>query len=317
MKLSQLAYYKTGGSCQKLYLPESTAELVSIVKTIHAQKQPFFVLGGGTNSLVLDEPWPGAVIAFSKMNKIEVAGHLMTCEAGAENTSIAQRALREGLGGLSWMNRLPGQLGGTVRMNARCYGGEISQVVSEVEAVLPDGTLQTFHSSSGIFSGYKDTLFMRNGAIIARATLKLQAGDVKALEEHMSFCESDRIAKGQFKHPTCGCVFKNDYKVGVPSGMLLDQAGAHQLSSGNTQINPQHANFVYNLGASSREIIELSLRMRELVYQEFGVWLAYEMEILGEIPPDLQLRISEQKPPQFRDEKLAPLRKLFQRRSVD
>lgn len=317
MKLSDLAYYRTGGSCLELHEPEDLAELSSLVKGIRTRGLRLFVLGGGTNSLVLDDPWPGAVIAFTKMKNIEVDPDNCTlrCEAGADNTAIAQTALQHSLAGVSWMMRLPGQIGGTVRMNARCYGGEISQVVSEVEAVLPDGRIQRFSREAGIFRGYKDTVFMENQAIIARVSLRLEAGEHERLAEHMNFCERDRISKGQFLHPTCGCVFKNDYTVGVPSGMLLDKAGVHQLSRGKTIINPKHANFLYNLGASSRDLLELTLEMRELVYQEFGVWLAYEMEILGELPPDLRQRVEEQRPQKPHEDKLAVLRELFKQRS--
>lgn len=314
MKLRDLAYYRTGGRCQALYEPKDTEDLAKIVKALHETKQRYFVLGAGTNSLVMDEDWAGAVIVFSKMKALRRDKERLTCEAGVDNTAIAQAALQAGLGGASWMNRLPGQIGATVRMNARCYGGEISEIVTEVKAVLPDGTLKTYQLSDKIFKGYKDTLFMENGAIVAEVTLALRDGDVAAIAEHMRFCEEDRISKGQFVHPTCGCVFKNNYAVGVPSGMLLDKAGAHSLSTDKAALNPKHANFVFNKGATSRDILELTLKMRELVYQTYGVWMEYEMEMLGELPSDLIGRITEIRPQIFQEQKIAPLRAVFQQK---
>jgi UDP-N-acetylmuramate dehydrogenase len=314
LKLRDLAYYRTGGRCQALYEPKTIEDLSRIVQALHATQQKYFVLGGGTNSLVLDEDWPGAVIAFRRMKKIEVRGTSLYAEAGADNTEVSKAALEAKLEGVAWMNRLPGQIGGTVRMNARCYGGEISQVAKEVHAVLPDGTIHIYSASDGIFRGYKDTLFMDNGAIVAAALLELQEGVRGSIETRMKFYEQDRVNKGQFLHPTCGCVFKNDYSVGIPSGMLLDKAGAHKLSRPEVALNPQHANFVYNKGAGSRDILELTLAMRELVYQEFGVWMEYEMEILGELPADLKIKVEEIRPARLREEKLEPLRALFQKK---
>ncbi len=314
MKLRDLAYYRTGGRCQALYEPKSIQDLSSVIADLHKARSPYFVLGGGTNSLILDEDWPGAVIAFTQMRAIAVKGTQIICEAGADNSDIARSAQKAGLGGVAWMYRLPGQIGGTVRMNARCYGGEISQVASIVDAVLPDGTIRSYAASEGIFKGYKDTLFMSNGAVIARATLQLHPGDQASIDDQMRFCEEDRTRKGQFLYPTCGCVFKNDYSVGVPSGMLLDQAGAHDLKAEHVQINPLHANFVYNQGAGSRAILEMTFRMRDLVYETFGVWLEYEMEILGALPPDLKARVEEKKNPRLQMEKIEGLRKLFQKR---
>lgn len=314
MKLRDLAYYRTGGRCQALYEPKNIDDLAQIITALHATKQRYFILGGGTNSLVMDEDWSGAVIVFSRMKSVRRDRDRLICEAGVENTAIAQAALQAGLGGASWMNRLPGQIGATVRMNARCYGGEISEIVTEVKAVLPDGSLKTYHLSDKIFKGYKDTLFMENGAIVGEVTLALRDGDVAAIAEHMRFCEEDRIAKGQFVHPTCGCVFKNNYAVGVPSGMLLDKAGAHALSSDKAALNPKHANFVFNKGATSRDILELTLKMRELVYQTYGVWMEYEMEMLGDVPTDLKIKVDEQRPQVFQESKIAPLRAVFQKK---
>ena len=311
MQLKNYAYYGTGGSCRVLHEPQSIDELSTILKKINADRVPYFILGAGTNSLVLDHPFPGDVIIFSKMKTIRREGHSLVCGAGADNTEVCVAALNAGLSGISWMNRLPGQIGATVRMNARCYGGEISQVTTSVRAVLPDGSIKHYTPADGIFKGYKDTLFMDNGAVIAEATLSLTPGDANIIREHMDFCMSDRIAKGQFDFPTCGCVFKNNYAVGIPSGMLLDQADARRLNTPLVALNPQHCNFVYNKGAGSEDILRFTLGMQELVYQEFGVWMEYEMEILGQLTPEQLKRVQEVRPQRFHEAKLEPLRNRF------
>jgi UDP-N-acetylmuramate dehydrogenase len=205
------------------------------------------------------------------------------------------------------MNRLPGQIGGTVRMNARCYGGEISQICTKVTVVTADGAVKTY-ADPKVFRGYKDTIFMDNGDIIAGAELTLTPGNKAEIEAKMNFCESDRVAKGQFEWPTCGCVFKNDYDVGVSSGMLLDHAGGKTLRHGKIEINPHHANFVYNKGGTSRDILEMSFKMREAVFKKFGVWMEYEMEILGDVDDDMKPRLVEARPNQMNEALLAPLR---------
>lgn len=312
--LKDLAYYRTGGTCDVLYAPESLAELEQQLKDMSAQHLPFFVLGGGTNSLVMDDSWPGAVISFHLLNRIEVRGNSIYAEAGADNTQVVKTALQAGLSDITWMNRLPGQIGGTVRMNARCYGGEISQVVDKVWAFTPQGEAKVY-TDKGMFKGYKDTIFMQNKEIIAAANIALvPMTDREAAIKHMTHCETDRTNKGQFEYPTCGCVFKNDYSVGVPSGMLIDQSGGKSLTHGHASINPHHANFVYNKGASSNDILELTLQMREVVYKKYGVWMEYEMEILGHVPEDLWQRVQEKRPAQFNDIALADLRKKFHKK---
>ncbi len=207
------------------------------------------------------------------------------------------------------MTALPGQIGATVRMNARCYGGEISALVQSVTAVTADGEVRVYEQPQKIFHGYKDTLFMGNDEVVAAVTLRLRKGDKDAIATRMAEVKGDRVRKGQFLHPSCGCVFKNDYEVGVPSGVLLDKAGVRQFSQKRVFISPQHANFIFNIGGSSEEIVALSLKMREAVYRQFSVWLRYEMEFLGNFPAALQREIIRVEPHDLQSSALLNLRR--------
>lgn len=309
MQLRDIAYYKTGGSCLALHAPTSIAELATIMQSISNRACPYFVLGGGSNSLVLDEPYDGEVISCHRLLRLECQGQTIIAGAGIENSTLTRLALRHSLAGAAWMHRLPGQIGGTVRMNARCYGGEISQIVTKVTTVTAQGEIKTY-SGGHIFRGYKDTIFMDNGDLVAEVEIKLTPGEPNVISQQMQFCEQDRTKKGQFDFPSCGCVFKNDYKVGVSSGLLLDHAGAKSLSVGGAHVSPHHANFVYNKGASSRDILLLSFAMRELVYDKFGVWMDYEMEVLGDLPADLKSKLQEKRAPHWDENALAKLRQL-------
>ncbi|MDE3269442.1 MAG: UDP-N-acetylmuramate dehydrogenase [Pseudomonadota bacterium] len=291
--LRKLTYYQTGGGCDKFYAPTSQTELQSAVSDLATSNTPYFILGAGTNSLVSDRHWQGVVLSLHKMNVLEVRGDVIVCQAGVLNASVVSAALANDLAGVGWMHRLPGQIGATTRMNARCYGGEISQVVKSVTAVSAQGELRTYRHAS-MFRGYKDTVFMRNGDIITAVELQLQAGDKKNIQSLMRHAERDRIAKGHFLYPSCGCVFKNDHRLGLPSGLLLEKAGVHRLAQGRVFVNRKHANFIFNDGGSSADIVSLSLQMREAVYQQFGIWLQYEMEFLGKFSPDLQAELQRQ-----------------------
>jgi len=313
--LKEYSYYGTGGSCAVLYSPATIAELATYVKTAKRLGQQLIALGGGSNSLVLDEDFAGAFVVFRQLSSLVVSGDRLVVGAGVDNTRLAEAALQHGLAGAAWMNRLPGQIGGTVRMNARCYGGEISQVVREVTTVSRDGEVRSHHDPS-MFRGYKDTVFMASGEFIAAVELQLVPGDKAVIAKQMQACAEDRTIKGQFDFPSCGCVFKNDYAIGVSSGILLEHAGAKALKLGGAEVSPLHANFVYNKGASSRSILELTLQMRQLVYREFGVWMAYEMEILGTLPLDLAERVAEMKEQRPDQVRIEALKQAAQHRSL-
>ncbi len=310
MQLKEKSYYRTGGTCDLLVSPVSVEELADIMMQISREQTPYFFLGAGSNSLIMDEHWPGAVVMFDRLKEMHVNGSLASVQAGVENTQLAEQCLEGSLAGSEWMYFLPGQLGATVRMNARCYGGEISQIVQSVKTVTPSGEIKRYENE-GIFKGYKDTCFMTNGEVVAEVDIRLKPEDQDQIKSRMDFCRTDREEKHQFTYPSCGCVFKNDYNAGVPSGMLLDKAGVRDLSSDHVEISPWHANFVFNKGASALQILDTTLKMREAVYDRFGVWLEYEMEILGLLPDDLKHRISEVRRPRMNGKELAPLREQF------
>lgn len=317
--LASLSYYQTGGGYTQLYQPTTEAELIAAVKAIADDAAQYYILGAGSNSLVSDEPFEGAVISLAKLNETAVEGDEVRVQAGAINSSVAQLAYDAGLVGLGWMNGLPGQIGGTVRMNARCYGGEISQVVSQVRTVTPEGEIKVYSADDKLFRGYKDTALMDNGELVLEATLSLSKGDEAKLAgelAQMTHCYEDRRSKGQYDYPSCGCVFKNSHHVGVSSGMLLEAAGVKTMATPDTvKVNPKHANFVFNTGgATSRDILEFTFEMREAVYDAFGVWLDYEMEVLGALPKDLAFEHARVELEQLNEERLAPLREAFQQK---
>ena len=296
--IKHLSYYQTGGTVEKLYEPLCKAELQAACREIKTQNLPYFVLGGGTNSLVCDTPFLGAVISLGHMSHIKNENSKLICEAGATNTAIAEFALENHLEGAAWMNYLPGQIGGTTRMNARCYGGEISQIASHILTVDESGEEQVYAGGTQTFQGYKNTIFMTLPVIIYEVHLDLlKTKNVATIIEKMNFCRDDRISKSQFLFPSCGCVFKNNYAFGIPSGVLLDAAGAKDLSFKGAKVNPHHANFIFNHDdATSDAILQLSFLMRNAVHAEFGIWLEYEMEILGTLSETQNNRFFERKP---------------------
>ncbi|MDD9949956.1 MAG: FAD-binding protein [Zetaproteobacteria bacterium] len=323
MKISDLAYYRTGGYSAYFFAPESLEELVDAVSFCARAVVPAQFLGAGSNSLVSDQYFPGATISLHKMSQITRASEGLLCQAGALNTQISQRALEEELSGAAWMHGLPGSIGATARMNARCYGGEISHLVVGVTLISEAGHVSrvrfaTEAERKAAFKGYKDTLWMRTRDLIAEVELALPDDqDVQQTRVLMERCLADRQAKHQFDFPSCGCVFKNDYRpaVSVSSGLLLDLAGAKSLDEAKVGVSPYHANFLFNKNrASSRDILEMTFAMREKVWAEFGVWLAYEMEFLGFMPHDLGAQFYEQRPENLRHDRLQEARAVFQQK---
>lgn len=297
--LSELSYFGCGGTALGIHQPSTFAELQACCVELERAATPVFFLGGGSNSLISDEPYQGHVVTAAALTHISAApGHGLRCGAGVSPDQVVAAALQHGLKGAAWLSGLPGQLGGAVRMNARCYGAEMAQIVHSVSTVARSGQVKEYAQPQSLFYGYKDTYFMQAGEFIGQVCLQLAPAAPAELSQEAELGQGyrqDRAAKGQYIWPTCGCVFKNNYSVGVPSGMLLELAGAKGCSHGGAHVSEHHSNFIYNQHATAVDILELSFQMRAMVYGYFGVWLEYEMEFLGTFAPQYAAAIVEQR----------------------
>jgi UDP-N-acetylmuramate dehydrogenase len=86
---------------------------------------------------------------------------------------------------------------------------------------------------------------------------------------------------------TFGSVFKNpDHE--LTAGRMLEACGLKAHRIGGAQISPKHANFIENAGgAASGDAVALIAEARRRAFEQFGVRLEPEVQLLGgiEIPP--------------------------------
>jgi UDP-N-acetylmuramate dehydrogenase len=281
--VAAMTYYGIGGHAEFLAEPRSLAELLDCLQWAQGQKLPIAVFGSGSNSLLADGPFSGLVITLSKLtNAYWETSDTLFAEAGVSNTELAEICLDAGRAGAAWMYRMPGQLGATVRMNARCYGGEISQIAEHIFTIDMHGRLR-IHNGKDVFYGYKKTLLMDEPEIVVAARLRLkETADRSALLNIMQTCEADRHRKHHFDFPSCGSTFKNNYTVGRPSGQVFDECGLKGARLGRSEVSQYHANFVWNLGGTTaKDMLGLAAYMRERALTLKNADLELEVQPMG------------------------------------
>jgi UDP-N-acetylmuramate dehydrogenase len=283
-----LTYYRIGGPVGSVHFPSSYAALQNLWKRLSEEGGQVALIGAGSNVLCSDEYFEGDVVSCRSMSGWQVLSSpesetmQILVEAGVTNTECAEIGLELGFIDLAWMYRMPGQLGATVRMNARCYGGEISQVVSHVFTVQPNGAMQT-RIGRDVFVGYKDTSLMKSKEIVAAAVIELRRPAPRAeILAFMEQCEADRHRKNHFLLPSCGSTFKNNYAVGKPSGQIFDELGFKGMRVGDAQVSQFHGNFLFNCGnARAADVLELAGRMSASA-ADHGMSLELEVQPVGE-----------------------------------
>ena len=182
--------FRIGGNADVFVLPASIEELLAVLKLTKRYSVPLTVLGNGSNVLVRDGGIRGAVVSFGKpFSYIEMEGAHIKAGAGAMLGTVSLFAANHALSGLEFAVGIPGSLGGAVFMNAGAYDGEMSQVISEVTAVTPEGEIRRYRSKEMEFS-YRHSVFQQNGNIICEIELSLQEGKTAAIQKKMAEFET-------------------------------------------------------------------------------------------------------------------------------
>ncbi len=287
--LADCCYYGIGGSARFFASPQSPAELARLLHWNREHCLPLALMGKGSNILFSDALFPGIVISLAGMNRVcWLSDEDLFCEAGAENTLIAEELLKTGKGGGEWLYRLPGQIGSTVRMNARCFGGEVSTITKGVLTASLDGRVR-WQLPEEIFYGYKQTSLMDNPEIVLAVVLHFPLSrDQEEIRQLMQRVEDERTLKHHFDFPSCGSTFKNNYDAGRSSGQIFEELGFKGAVEGGAIVSDHHANFIYNRqGATAVDVLLLAARMRAAAREKAGVRLDLEVQCIGLFDHDL------------------------------
>lgn len=300
--LSKHTNFRIGGPARWFVEARSEAELMEALAFAKAQGVPTHVMGGGSNTLANDDGFAGVVIQMA-MRGVKIDGTTVVVEAGAMSAMVARQTAEAGLKGMEWAISLPGTIGGAVRGNAGCFGGEMKDVTRSVR-VLCDGVVKDVPGSDARF-GYRESAFKHTDDIILSATLALVPDDAEALKAKLAATLEKRKASQPLYGGSAGCVFKN-YDIAsddevqrleaaadiltpemrtsrrVSAGWLIDQLGLKGTKIGNAQISAEHGNFIVNLGgATASDVVQLIALAKVRARNELGVQLQEEVQYLG------------------------------------
>lgn len=267
---------KVGGEARIMYFPESVDDILEVLN----RESDVVILGRMTNVLISDYGLKRAVMVLGNaFSAFTIDGMELTACAGLTLRSLSDAARIAGIGGLEFLNGIPGTLGGAVWMNAGAYGPEIKDVLVSV-TVLREGELVTIPREAISF-GTRFSDFQATGDIIVRATLR---GYPRAEEEilaEIAELNRRRAEKQPLTMPSCGSVFKRPE--GHYASALIDGCGLKGLRIGGAQVSPKHAGFIVNTGnATCSDVVQLIDRVKKIVRMKTGVVLEEEVRLIDD-----------------------------------
>lgn len=269
-----------GGPAQFWIEPHTFGAFAAAVNHCRERGIAVRVVGRGSNLLVRDGGIRGAVIhpdggAFSECRAVDgkvVAG------AGVRLKKLASVAQAAGIGGFEWMEGIPGNVGGALRMNAGAMGVETFDQVVDVTFLDEDGGIRT-RTKGQIVANYRDVPELRrNFALCATFTGTPDSAD--AIQGRWDASRAKRRAS-QPVAASAGCIFKNPAE--TPAGKLVDELGFKGTGEGKARVSDVHGNFIVNSGgAKAGEVLGLIDRIKATARETRGIELETEVKVLGE-----------------------------------
>jgi UDP-N-acetylenolpyruvoylglucosamine reductase len=281
---------RVGGAARIYAEPATVADLQALLKEARAGDIPVFVLGRGSNLIVPDEGVDGLVISLAHESwaTYEPRGDgRIWVGAGLRLKNLCGLAAKSGLAGYEFLEGIPGNVGGALRMNAGAMGGWMFDVVEEVQVVTLEGELKIF-AKEAMHVDYRHCAELHHaiaiGALLAAPAQAGRrgneaAGGAEEISRQIDVYRKKRH-ESQPREPSAGCIFKNP--PGTSAGRLIDECGLKGERVGDAEVSPVHANFIVNRGkASGADVLELVRRVRARVRQMKGVELQPEVLLYG------------------------------------
>ncbi|RGH49248.1 UDP-N-acetylmuramate dehydrogenase [Ruminococcus sp. AM41-10BH] len=279
--MSQHTTFKIGGPADYFLMPDKGEDVGRVIKICKEKEIPYFILGNGSNLLVGDGGYRGAVIQiYRNMSSVTVEGNEITAQAGALLSAVAAAAKNASLTGFEFAGGIPGTIGGAVVMNAGAYGGEMKDVLTEVTVMNAEGDIFTLPTEE-LELGYRTSIIKTAGYIVLEAKIRLKEGDPEVIRETMKDLTIRRTTKQPLEYPSAGSTFKRPE--GYFAGKLIMDSGLAGYQVGGAQVSEKHCGFVINAGdATARDVRTLMDNVRDIVYKKYGVILEPEVKFLGE-----------------------------------
>lgn len=261
---------KLGGNARfmtDIHSPDDIPELITRAKS---QQLPIFILGGGSNTLVRDEGFPGIVL------RNRIMGFKVTAETPSDATieigagenwdDVVKRVVDMKLSGIECLSAIPGTAGAAPVQNIGAYGQEIAETLVSLQAYdMQTDKFATLTNEECRFS-YRSSIFREQDTgryVITGITLRLYKSPPKppfyqavqdyldnngvsiytaeTLRQAVMAIRADKLPDPR-ERPNTGSFFKNalvedwqleDIRRDYPDAPVYEMGGStHKISTG-------------------------------------------------------------------------------------
>jgi len=237
VRLSDLTTLRLGGPAAR-YLEADTEEaVVEAVAASDRAGEPLLVLAGGSNVVVADEGFPGAVVRIATRG-VAHEGATLEVAAGEPWDPLVADCVARGLAGVECLAGIPGSVGATPIQNVGAYGQEVAETIRAVRVLdRADGTIHALEPADCGFT-YRSSAFKREPGrwVVLAVRFALEASERSAPIRYPELARALGVEVGA-RAPSA------DVRAAVLAlrrgkGMVLDPDDADTVSAGSFFTNP-------------------------------------------------------------------------------
>ena len=246
MPLASLTTARVGGPARRYLEAETEDELIIAVRAADEAGEPLLIIGGGSNLLISDEGFAGAVIRIATRGlQITDTGDgsaVLRAEAGHPWDELVADTLAQGYSGLEALSGIPGLAGATPVQNVGAYGADVSQSIRLVRAWDRRERSVVEFNNADLGFGYRDSLLKRstvNGSpryVVLSVEFTLAKGHTSAPVRYAELARALGTDLGE--RADAVDVRREVLKLRAGKGMVLDASDPDTYSTGSFFTNP-------------------------------------------------------------------------------
>ena len=280
-QLGKKTWFGTGGNCNLFLEVNSINQLINTIR-IAKKFLPILVIGSGSNVIIRDGGFKGIVIKLAgNFRKIEIddSNSLLSVGAGTKDSEVAKFCVEKNISGLEFLSGIPGTIGGNIKMNAGCYGNQISDNLIDC-TIIDEKLKKKIVKKNEIYFHYRKSSF-KNGQIIVEARFKIQKCNKSQIKKKISTISDKRKKSQPVASRTGGSTFTNP--TSYPAWKLIDEVDYRGKQLGGAKVSNLHSNFLINYkSASSLDLEMLGEEIKNKVWEKRRINLKWELIRIGE-----------------------------------
>ncbi|WP_258566516.1 FAD-binding protein [Leucobacter luti] len=163
--LAELTTMRVGGPAERILVAHTRDELTQLASELWSSGEDWLLLGGGSNTVVHDDGFPGTALLVRTSGIEEIAdpelpaGSVRVRVAAGENwDTLVATAVERGWAGIEGLSGIPGLAGAAPVQNIGAYGQELSDVLHSIEFLDALSSAPRRMTADELELGYRDSV---------------------------------------------------------------------------------------------------------------------------------------------------------------